>query len=314
MTTQADTARSADVRAPAYRDLPQWQSRSPSADRRGALMRGRHRAGEPSLHFVHGNGLSGGVYWPFLAPLSEGYGLITQDLEGHGESDPVPGFGGAAHLTARLLDNLEALRGNAGAVIGVGHSYGAALSLCMAALQPQRFSALVLLDPILMPRGTWLASWVAARLGQHPLAKGTRRRRHVWPDREAVLQHLRGRGVYAGWDEAALEAFADEALKPTPAGLELICAREMEASIYERPILAGRRMQRIGVPALVVSGDRSYPFMPASVAALQRANPAIRTQQVPGGHCFMLERPRETAACIRDFLRTLDPSLEAGAT
>ena len=312
MTTLADTARSADVRAPAYRDLPQWQSRSPSADGRGALMRGRHRAGEPSLHFVHGNGLSGGVYWPFLAPLSEGYGLITQDLEGHGESDPVPGFGGAAHLTARLLDNLEALRGNAGAVIGVGHSYGAALSLCMAALQPQRFSALVLLDPILMPLRTWLASWAAARLGLHPLAKGTRRRRHVWPDRDSVLRHLRGRGVYAGWDEAALAAFADEALRPTDAGLELSCAREMEASIYESPILPRRRMHTITVPVLVISGDRSYPFMPASVAGLQRANPRVQAQRVSGGHCFMLERPQQTAERVRAFLAASGLSPEVG--
>lgn len=281
-----------------YRSLPSWES----AAVQGAVMRGRFRDGSPLLHFLHGNGLCAGVYWPLLRPLSQGCGLLTQDFEGHGESDAVPRFRGAGHLARRMLDNLDGLLGGR-ALIGIGHSYGAALSLKMALAAPQRFRALVLLDPILPPPAMWMLMRLVALSGRHPLSAPTRRRRHRWPDREAAMNHLRGRGVYAGWHESALRAFAEEALRDTAEGVELVCDREIEASIFEHPIGSGWRIRALKLPVLAISGRRSYPFMPAVIAGLSRACPQLAAEQVDGGHCFMLERPEEIASLLRHRLR-----------
>jgi pimeloyl-ACP methyl ester carboxylesterase len=60
-----------------------WQSQAGS----GPTLRGRRvDNGRPLIHFLHGNGFCGGVYWPFLRGLLPDYALFCHDLEGHGAS------------------------------------------------------------------------------------------------------------------------------------------------------------------------------------------------------------------------------------
>ncbi|MGH8444937.1 MAG: alpha/beta hydrolase, partial [Solimonas sp.] len=132
--------------------LTPWQSSAGA----GPLLRGRRHDGPPAmLHFLHGNGFCGGVYWPMLQHLSGDYSLFCHDLEGHGDSDEPQRFAGADRLIARIpqviADQGLAQRPDGGALIGIGHSYGAALTMRVAAANPSLFKALVLLDPILLP-------------------------------------------------------------------------------------------------------------------------------------------------------------------
>jgi surfactin synthase thioesterase subunit len=48
----------------------------------------------------------------------------------------------------------------------------------------------------------------------------------------------------------------------------------------------------------VVYGDQSYPFVGKAVAKWRQMNTAVNAQQVPGGHCFMQQYPKETAALM----------------
>ncbi len=271
----------------------------------GPLLRGRRAEGDgPQLHFMHGNGFCGGVYWPFLRLLRPDYGLFCHDIEGHGASEAPPRFSGPRALIARIPQVIDEQRlGSGQALIGIGHSYGAALTLGVAAANPGLFRALVLLDPITMPTSVWLGVRIAAALKRNAIAQATLRRRDRWKSRDEVIDKLRGRGIYAGWTEEALACFADHATRDTPdAERELCCPKTLEAQIFDQPVYPWRAFPRAELPILYLYGAASYPFIPWAARLARRANPRVEVETLPGGHCFMLEQPEAANEVVRGFL------------
>ncbi|MFP5304252.1 MAG: alpha/beta fold hydrolase, partial [Gammaproteobacteria bacterium] len=266
-----------------------WQSTAGG----GPLLRGRRTAvstGAPTLHFLHGNGFCGGVYWPFLRRLLPDYGLFCHDLEGHGASDAPARYSGTAAIIARVPKVIADQQLDRDALIGIGHSFGAAVTMAVAAHNPGLFKALVLLDPILIPTPGWLYIKLLSALGRNPMAEAARRRRDRWASRGDALARLRGRGIYCGWSEEGLQCFVEHATRdagplPTGKGRQaspsdqitgsriLCCPRELEAAIFENPVYPWRLLPRIDVPVLFLHGAGSYPFMASAARKAQRANP-----------------------------------------
>jgi pimeloyl-ACP methyl ester carboxylesterase len=277
-----------------------WESRAGG----GPVLRGRRApaAGAGStVHFLPGNGFCGGVYWPFLKRFLPERGLFLHDIEGHGESEAPPHFSGIGAIARRVPAVLkeQAVRGP---LVGMGHSFGAALTLKVAADNPGLFSALVLLDPIVFPTPVWLAMRAMAALGLHPMTKAALRRRREWPSRQEALDRLRGRGIYKGWTEEALECFVDYATADVAGRRVLRCPPELEAEIYERPVYPWPSFRSVTVPILFLYGAGSYPFfLPASRLA-RRANAGVQVATVPGHHCFMLEDAGAAHRAVADFL------------
>lgn len=268
--------------------------------------RGRRAPGpEPTLHFLHGNGFCGGVYWPFLRGFLPRHGLFCSDIEGHGASEAPAAFSGVAAVLERARAVIAAQGLDRGPLVGIGHSFGGALTLRLAAEHPGLFRAVVLLDPIVMPGPMWAAVRLGSFVGRHPMAAGARRRRERWPSRAEALARLQGRGIYAGWTAEAMQAFVDHALRPSGQGeeVELACPREIEAQIFEQPVWPWRAFRRLQCPALFVSGQSSYGFFPWARRVTQRLAPRIEFLTLPGGHCFMQEDPAGTHAVVADFLR-----------
>ncbi|WP_162932582.1 alpha/beta fold hydrolase [Solimonas sp. K1W22B-7] len=268
--------------------------------------RGRRRSGSgPTLHFLHGNGFCGGVYWPFLRRFLPQYGLFCSDIEGHGASEAPPRFSGVPAVLERARAVIAAQGLDQAPLIGIGHSFGGALTLRLAAEYPGLFRAVVLLDPIVMPAPMWAAVHLGGMVGRHPMAKAARRRRNTWDSREAAFARLKGRGIYAGWTDEALQSFVDHALSDTGKGSEvqLACPRELEAEIFEQPVWPWGAFRRLQCPALFVSGTGSYGFFPWARRVAQRVSPRTEFLELPGGHCFMQEDPANCHAAVADFLR-----------
>ncbi len=105
----------------------------------------------PDVVLIHGYG-SDRLSWlatsPALMPLSRVHAL---DLPGHGESDMDAGDGSVAALTARVIATLDSA-GLSRAHL-VGHSLGGAISLLIAAQQPERVASLSLIAPLGLGRG-----------------------------------------------------------------------------------------------------------------------------------------------------------------
>lgn len=257
------------------------------------------------MHFLHGNGFCGGVYWPFLRELNRDHALFCHDLEGHGASDAPPAFSGPRALIERIPQVMrEQGLIDGQPLIGIAHSYGAALTLRVAAANPGLFQALVLLDPITMPTPVWLGAKLAAAMGRNRISQGARRRRDRWASREDALARLRGRGIYTGWTEEALNCFVDHATRTDTDGSRVLCCpKTLEAEIFDQPIYPWIAYRRLRIPALYLYGRRSYPFLPWGARGAHRVNSRVTVQSLEGGHCFMQEDPPAAARAVRHFLQ-----------
>lgn len=287
-----------------------WQSDAGT----GPLLRGRRTAvapEQPMLHFLHGNGFCGGVYWPLLGRLLPDYGLFCHDLEGHGASDAPARYSGTAQIIQRVPEVIAQQGLRQPQLIGMGHSFGAAVTLAVTAQNPGLFKALVLLDPILLPPLTWSLSWLSSALGRNPMAMASRRRRDRWASRQECYERLHNRGIYRGWRDDGFDCFVEHATRDDNGQRVLCCPGEQEASIFENPVYPWRLLRKIECPVLLIHGRDSYPFMRRSVALTAARIPQLEAHEVPGGHCFMQENPEAAEPLIRDFLRRhgLAPSI-----
>lgn len=278
-----------------------WQSGAGD----GPTLRGRRREpapGQATLHFLHGNGFCGGVYWPLLGRLVPDYGLFCHDLEGHGASDAPARYSGTAQVIRRVPEVIAQQGLVQPRLVGMGHSFGAAVTLAVAARHPGLFQALVLLDPILLPPLTWGLSWLSSALGRNPMATASRRRRDRWASRTECFERLHNRGIYRGWRDDGFDCFIEHATRDDGNERVLCCPRELEASIFENPVYPWPLLGKIQCPALLIYGRNSYPFLPRSVALSRARMPQLEAHAVPGGHCFMQETPEAVEPLIRDFL------------
>ncbi len=267
------------------------------------VVRGRRRDHDGSvLHFVHGNSFCSATYWPLLRGFVPDYGLFWQDLEGHGDSEVPARFAGTQKMVDRIAAVIAEQKPGGRKLVGVGHSYGGALTLRVATDYPELFSAVILLDPILLPHREWLISRSLAAINALPLARTARRRRTRWPSLAALRQHLRGRGIYRGWSDEAFDLFCEYGSHDENGERVLNCPPWMEASIFSTPIYPWRALRRLRCPALVISGQQSYPFMAPAMRRAQQLQPALQMRTQPGGHLFMLEDAQTTLATMREFL------------
>lgn len=282
-----------------YDQLTPWES---SAGQ-GPVLRGR-RSGSagPLIHFLSGNGFCGGVYWPMLRALLPDYGLFTHDIEAQGDSDAPARFSGVSSVLQRIPQVMADQNLAGGNLIGVGHSFGGALTLRVAAENPGLFKALVLLDPIVLPPPAFFGLKLMSLIGRHPLSRPTRRRHDTWPSRPAVIESLRGRGAFKNWTEEALQCFAQYAIREVSGEFKLACPKEIEAQIFESPVYPWSAFRKVRVPILFLRGATSYEFFPWAERLAKRVNPRITFQQLPGWHCFMQEDPVTAANAVREFL------------
>lgn len=280
----------------------------------GFTIRGQRSepSGKPLIHFLHGNGFCGLTYWPFLSRLLPEYDLFLHDIQGHGESDVGDcflGWNGNADLVYQVW---QKYRGDyAGLpVIGAGHSLGGVLTALIAAKQRQCFKALVLLDPVIFPPQMLWVMQAFKLLGlrsPNPLVKRTLNRRNVWSSQEEAKRHLAGKGMFKGWDDSALNAHVCYALKTEDAHqVTLKCPPFREAEIFASfPENLWSSLKSIEQPTSVIYGDRTYRFVRQSAGKLTAKNPLIKTQQFPGGHCFMQEQPADSVVVVKREIASL---------
>jgi lipase len=153
--------------------------------------------GPPRLLAIHG--LTGhGQRWQRLANghLPE-VSVAAPDLIGHGRSSWAPPWSIDANVAA--LAGLLVDQADAPAVV-VGHSFGGAVALHLAATHPARVAALVLLDPAIGLPGARMAQIADAMLASPN-----------YPDAEAARTE-KATGAWADVDAAVLDAELDEHL------------------------------------------------------------------------------------------------------
>ena len=259
--------------------------------------------GSRDLVFTHGNGFTAQAYAPALAPLAARVRLHGVNLRGHGGSDVPADFpdwdGPYEDLVAYLRERCTA------PALVAGHSYGATVSLRLAAEHPELVAGLLLLEPLVLwgRRDDWAAQ--DASRSSRMIASAGQRRSHG-PSREEAAAWLRARGSYQAWAEPAFTAFVATALVPAPeGGVQLACPPWLEARGYATlpDAIVFRWADAIRVPSVFLRGQQSFPGGP--LEELARAIPISVVMSLKGTHTFPMEHPADTGRALAAGLDVL---------
>ncbi|HEY5983132.1 MAG TPA: alpha/beta hydrolase [Anaerolineales bacterium] len=280
----------------------------------------------PSLVFLHANGYPPACYKPLLDFLARNFhvsAILQRPLWPNSAPDNLNSW----HvLSDDLLDFLDELRFDR--VVAVGHSLGAVVALRAALTAPDRFGALILIDPVLKGIPAILACRILRLLGlsvqAQPQVRSALRRRRDFADDCTAFDGYRRQDVFRGISDAGLRTMiAGMTVATTQGSRKLIYSPEWEARIYATAVCNDLdlwwRISRLSVPTLIVRGAASRTFTHATYCAVHAINHRIRLQTIPNSsHLVPLECPRSVSETALAFLASpvptlTEPPLEEGA-
>ena len=189
---------------------------------------GERRPGRDSFLFVHATGFHARC-WDRTVQHLRDHHVVTIDMRGHGRSDNVGPYSWDV-FGQDVTDFVRAL--DLHRIVATGHSMGGHSVCQAAAYEPQRFSRLLLVDPVILPpesytqtdlQRTWLD-----KVDEHPV----RRRRNRFESIEAMIENYVGRGSFSHWQADVLSDYCEFGSVPDENGVVLACPPEVEAAIY----------------------------------------------------------------------------------
>lgn len=269
------------------------RERADGAGRRSSEARVRR-----TVLFVHGQPGCGADWAPVTERLDPTLSPFVYDRPGWGASS-LPAMGVAEN--ARFLAEL-ARREGLGPAIVVGHSFGAAVALELAAEWPEVVGALCLVNPVGPPESLSRADrllahrWVADAVVPLTFAGLVVAARVL----SALPQSLQaGPLLTAGRAPVSRMAGGWRAFGPRPVESFLV---EQRALLGEAPALKGV-LPRLRQPVIVLGGRRDRQAPPAAVSAIATGIPAATLRWCDGGHMLPWVAPGIVAASVRELSR-----------
>jgi lipase len=175
----------------------------------------------PPILFAHATGFHGRV-WDQTMESLPGRHCFSIDMRGHGrspksfESYDWRRFGEDTAAVAREL-GLEG-------AIGVGHSMGGHAVALAAAMEPSRFSKLLLIDPVIQSPDRYDGTVIDVGY--------IARRRARWKSAEEMFERFSTRPPFSHWQPRILRDYCEFGLLPDGDEFVLACPGEIEARIY----------------------------------------------------------------------------------
>ena len=267
---------------------------------------------DPPVFFCHATGFHARCWDQVIAHLP-GRHCYAIDARGHGHSSkPAPPY--AWRDFGRDIAGIASHVDLSGAV-GVGHSMGGHAVTLAAALRPATFSALLLIDPVIRSRNSYIGPWQRAQF----VAK----RRNQWASPQEMFDRYENRPPFDNWDPAALRDYCEYGLAPASGGFVLACPPEIEAAIYENsptpesniyPEIAAVkipvhivRLMKFTDPAEIMRGSPTTPDLASSFAHASDLSIPDYSHFVP------MEAPALTAKWISEVLAGRAPTAERAA-
>lgn len=234
----------------------------------------------PAIVFVHGTRLTGAMWSPQIAALSDEFRTIALDLPAHGSRAGVP------FTMESATDALAAaIREHAGGrAVVVGLSLGGYVAMTLAAREPALVRGLVLSGATAEPVGIRMLPYLAlasvmGRVGDERLQRlNARYFRRRYP--AAIADPIVEAGFWSRGGADALRAISGEHFVP--------------------------RFKAYPGPTLIISGEHDLPFrLFAPTFAAAGAN-VRRVRLARARHLANLDQPVAFNAAVRRFVRSLE--------
>jgi len=200
-------------------------------------------------------------------------------------------------------------------IVAIGHSFGGCSLVHAAVSRPKLFSALVLLDPVILPPPivpgmTWADGWGAFKALSRLLDAAVVRR-NGWKSKAEALQLFEKNPFFANWDPLSLELYTECQLwevKETGKvklkmsgiweGAVFACHGEPFKAWDTLPLLDERVTLKFIMPETQLLSFTSTPYLP--FVRLKNSSHVIITGT---GHLLCHEAPQDTGDEISSFLR-----------
>jgi pimeloyl-ACP methyl ester carboxylesterase len=211
---------------------------------------------------VHGI-TSSSLSWVRVAPaLADRFRVVAMDLKGHGDS-ARPSTGYALQDQAREVDGLCSGLGLEAPIV-IGHSWGGAISLVLAATAGSRVRRLVLEDPAIGQRSQDPAERAARRDGYAAT---------VGLSPEAASAQVRA-NVAPGWTEVDVAGKIDAVVKTSPDAVGAVFDTNPGWALHDL-------LPRLSCPTLLLRAPvEQGGIVDDEAVALAEANPHVRVVTV----------------------------------
>jgi pimeloyl-ACP methyl ester carboxylesterase len=261
---------------------------------------------DPTIIFLHATGFVPWLWHPIALRLSSRYRIIIPYFSDHRTEDPAKGG-----INWLLLAEDLSLFCKQLAVENpflVGHSMGATISTMVTALYGVQSKAMVLIEPIFLPRPFYLAQM---SVNDHPLASKAIKRTNTWQNEEEAMEYVRSKALFKSWNEEVLKLYVRYGMVRTDTGtLQLACSPQHEAALF----MGGMQydpwpiLPNVTCPVLVLEGEKSENRHFIDLTEVVSHLPQGSHKIIEGaGHLIPMELPEKTTSIIADYFQSTVP-------
>jgi pimeloyl-ACP methyl ester carboxylesterase len=292
-----------------FTGIESWQQKTSF----GHDIHGYHRVvdqPDQRIHLLHGTGFSAGTLLPLVHLMPENWDCYISNIPGHGGStwfdDRMPNWLALADALAESIRKEMDVE-NKGPVIGIGHSFGGVLTLIAASRNPDVFSRVVLLDPIIVLPVMSVLQYLmrASGLWRYTASfKSVNNRKKQWQNIAEMKNELSQKRLYRNFDAQVMEHFLHSASHINQEGQrELSCSPRWEASIFGSfPKSLWKSIKKLQVKTDIVTAEETFFFVSQGVEAASKKNKHVKLHEFGRSHCFPMEEPVETTEFILRLL------------
>ncbi|MGB1207157.1 MAG: alpha/beta hydrolase [Chitinophagales bacterium] len=254
-----------------------------------------------NLYFAHANGFSAKTY-AYLFELLEPHKVTYIENIGHGDYEINQNW---TNLANELIADIESKHQQA--VVGVGHSLGAVITLFAALKRPDLFSQIIILDPPILRPIVRLGIYVGGLLNLTdryfvPAKKAKHRKQH-FENREEAYQYFKSKALFLPFEERSLRDYVKYGLKKCENSEKLTLTFEAEKE-YQVFCTTPYRLPKgdLKIPATLVYSPKKEVLQPKDVAFLSKKFKWQNIIAFDGVHLFPMQKPQETADLIKKIV------------
>ncbi|MEO1290423.1 MAG: alpha/beta hydrolase, partial [Chloroflexota bacterium] len=264
---------------------------------------------KPTLAISPANGFVPQVYLPMLSPLANDYRIVSVPPRALWK-DGAPPENYADYSWLNVAEDMIMAyeKFDLKDVVAVGHSIGAVTTLLATLQRPDLFKAIILLDPVILPK--MATDWMREQIKQgniinQPMIEGALRRRNKFKSIDDAFDNYHGKSIFADWSDEVLRLYVTHGTVECDDGLRCLAwSPQWEAfyfgTYYVDIWTAIHRFTTIEVPTLIVNGGDSDTFQPQTVTDVKGILRKADFDTVEGhGHLFPQSAPQATADVIQ---------------